>query len=159
MPQATLRVGLKEWAAACRAVETGRRIVLPRKGGILEARSGFEIEHRRFLLFPTYLHQNPELLKPAERAGVEICSEEPSSITISRFAEVTDIIQIQDRAQTDAIADQHIWSPALIDNTPAYAGCKSWVPLDRAIDIAWALEASQGTAFELRRDAVRGALR
>ena len=179
---ATLSVALKEWAVVCRALETGRQIVLLRKGGILEALSGFEIEHRRFLLFPTFLHQNPQMLKPNERAGVNPPAEEPSRITLSSFAEVTDIIQLRDRQQMDAIDDQHIWSPALvdmrfnyrpnnplyllivrtfvlpepvsIDNTPAYAGCKSWVPLDGAIDITAARSALDDETFRTRRDGI-----
>jgi hypothetical protein len=53
-----LSIALKEWATLCRALETGRQIILLRKGGIYESAGEFEVEHRRFLLFPTYLHQN-----------------------------------------------------------------------------------------------------
>jgi hypothetical protein len=63
-----LNIGLKEWAAVCTALETGRQMVLLRKGGIYESAGEFEIEHRRFFLFPSYLHQKPDQIKPTDRA-------------------------------------------------------------------------------------------
>ena len=58
----SLQVGLKEWAVVCGALASGRQMVLLRKGGIYEAAGEFEVEHREFLLFPTYLHQNPQMI-------------------------------------------------------------------------------------------------
>src|SRR4051812_45698643 len=57
-----LRVAFKEWASVVRAIETGRQDVIFRKGGIAEEGRGFAPEHERFLLFPTYFHQ--------QRAGI-----------------------------------------------------------------------------------------
>jgi hypothetical protein len=183
---AALSVALKEWAVVCRALETGRQIVLLRKGGILESLSGFDIEHRRFLLFPTYLHQNPQMLKSGERAGIEPHAAEPQQITLGSFADVTDVIQLHDRTQMNAIDDEHVWSPALIDmrfnykpqnplfllvvrtfvlpqrvtieNTPAYAGCKSWVPLREAIAIEGARPALADDVFAQPRGRILRAL-
>jgi len=45
-------------AVVCSALEAGRQIILLRKGGIYESAGEFEIEHRQFLFFPTFLHQN-----------------------------------------------------------------------------------------------------
>ena len=39
-------------------------------------------------------------------------------------------------------------------NTPAYAGCKSWVPLGRPIDTAAATPVLDDAAYEARRRAV-----
>ena len=64
-----LNVALKEWATVCAALGDGRQMILLRKGGIYESAGEFEIEHRQFLLFPTYLHQNAEMLKPAAHAA------------------------------------------------------------------------------------------
>ena len=58
-----LNIALKEWDTVCRALAAGRQILLLRKGGIYESAGGFEIENRQFLLFPTFLHQNPQMLK------------------------------------------------------------------------------------------------
>jgi len=158
---ASLQTALKEWAVVCQALSSGRQIILLRKGGIQEAAGGFELEHRQFLLFPTYLHQNAQMLKPDAAGGIEPQTEEPATITIAQAGEVTDIIRLQSRAQMQAIDPEHIWSDALVDmrfnyrpwnplylllvrvyrlrelvqveNTPAYAGCKSWVPLEKPV--------------------------
>lgn len=156
-----LNVALKEWAIVCDALAGGRQLLLLRKGGISETGGEFEVEHRAFLLFPTYLHQNPEMVKEELRDKVEPHSVEPNQIVLSSAAVVTDIVQIAWRQQIDAIDDQHIWTAPLIDmrfnyrpdrplylmllrtyrlpapmtieNTRAYWGCKSWVPLMESI--------------------------
>ena len=79
----------------------------------------------------------------------------------------------------DAISDEHVWtpplidmrfnyrpenplylllvrayrlhSPILIDNTPAYAGCKSWVPLDHAIPTGDALPVLDDLRYDMKR--------
>ena len=175
-----LSVALKEWAVVCSALETGRQILLLRKGGIYEAAGEFEVEHRRFLLFPTYLHQSLKMLKPEAHGGFEARSAEPQQVRLSAAAEVTDIVQLTSRKQMDAIEDQHIWTPPLIDmrfnyrpenplylllvrayrlgegatveNTPAYAGCKSWVPLEEKIKTAPAVPALEEPEYARRRD-------
>ena len=157
-----LNVALKEWATVCAALGDGRQIILLRKGGIYESAGEFEIEHRRFLLFPTYLHQNAEMLKAGEHTALQPIKTEPDKIAISLAGEITDIIPMTNRTAMDAFDNEHIWTSKLIDmrfnyrpenplylllvrayrlgkaitidNTPAYAGCKSWVPLDRAVE-------------------------
>jgi hypothetical protein len=54
---------LKEWATVVTALENGDQTVLLRKGGILETASGFKIEDKKFVLFPTYEHQDNASLK------------------------------------------------------------------------------------------------
>jgi hypothetical protein len=175
----SLQIALKEWAVACDALASGRQILLLRKGGIYESAGEFELEHREFLLFPTYLHQNAQMLKPEYQRGVERRDAEPGEIPISTAGVVTDILQLQSRQQMDRLDDQHIWTAPLIDmrfnyrpenplylllvrayrlsapvtiaNTPAYAGCKSWVPLDQAIDVSAATPTLDDDPFESRR--------
>jgi hypothetical protein len=158
-----LKIALKEWAVVCSALAVGRQIILLRKGGIYESSSEFEIEHRQFVFFPTYLHQNAAMLKESEGAGLKPVAAEPEKIEISLAGEITDILPVTDRAAIDSLDTLHIWSPKLIDmrfnyrpenplylllvrayklptptiivNTPAYAGCKSWVPLERGINV------------------------
>src|SRR4051812_21874457 len=157
-----LSIALKEWDTICRALGAGRQMLLLRKGGIFESAGGFEIENRQFLLFPTFLHQNPQMLKDDALQWYEKRSAEPDQISITHAAEITDIIQVKSRPQMDALDAEHVWTTPLIDmrfnykpqnplyllllrtyalpatvtvqNTPAYAGCKSWVPLDVPID-------------------------
>ena len=174
----SLQVALKEWDTVCRALGEGRQCMLLRKGGILEAIGGFEIEHRQFLLFPTFLHQNLAMLKPDAQAGFKQLAEEPSEITMGYGGSVTDIVQLKDRSQMDALDDQHIWtsplidmrynyrpknplyllivrafklaSPVMVANTPEYAGCKSWVPLASVVEFE-ASPVMNDATFDARR--------
>ncbi len=179
---ASLSVALKEWASVCHALETGRQILLLRKGGIHETAGEFELEHPEFLLFPTYLHQNIRMLKASEHAAFTPLSAEPEKITLSALGVATDIIRLGSRRQMDALDDAHIWTPPLIDmrfayrpenplylllvrayvlsqavtidNTPDYAGCKSWVPLTQAIDTTGATPAITDGDYERRKDVI-----
>jgi hypothetical protein len=183
----SLQIALKEWASVCHALETGRQMLLLRKGGIYEAAGEFELENPQFLLFPTYLHQNLAMLKPADQAGFEPRSAEPAQIRISCAGEVTDIVQLKSRAQMDALEAEHVWTPPLIDmrfnykpqnplylmlvrayrlpepvvveNTPAYAGCKSWVPLDEPINTDGTAAVLDDTAYEARRRSITSSCR
>src|SRR5271168_430924 len=98
-----LKVGLKEWAAVCAALGDGRQIILLRKGGIYESAGEFEIEHRQFLLFPTYLHQNAQMLKTTEHAALVPVKTEPEKIAISLAGEITNIVPITSRPAMDAL--------------------------------------------------------
>lgn len=177
-----LSIALKEWTLVCDALADGRQVVLLRKGGIYESAGEFEVEHRQFVLFPTVVHQKADHLKESERPKARPQSAEPDRITIRAAGEVTDIIELRDRAQMDAIDDAHIWAPPLIDmrfnyrpenplyllivrawrlaqpveiaNTIAYAGCKSWVPLDQPISTRDAVPALDDAAFESRRSEI-----
>jgi hypothetical protein len=182
----SLSVALKEWDAVCRAVGTGRQTVLLRKGGIHEAAGEFEIEHRQFLLFPTWLHQKIDWIKPDDRAGVVARSTEPDQIELRTAAEVVEIIQVGSRQQIDAIDPLLIYLPPLIDmrfnyrpenplyllvvrayvlpkpvsiqNTIAYAGCKSWVPLEAPVNIAGARPVLDDDDFQRSQTALHALL-
>ena len=73
-----LRIALKEWAVVCRALADGRQSLLLRKGGIAETGGQFQIEHSRFWLYPTYVHQQAEGIIPAARdLLLQVESERP----------------------------------------------------------------------------------
>lgn len=178
----SLQVALKEWNTVCGALESGRQMLLLRKGGIYESAGEFRLEHREFLLFPTFLHQNLNMLKPADHAGYEPLNEEPNQITIASAGVVTDIIELKSREQMNRIDDEHVWTaplldmrfnyrpenplylllirayrlhaPATISNTPGYAGCKSWVPLEQPIETGDALPVMDDLRYELRRKSI-----
>src|SRR5687768_16507115 len=111
----SLQTALKEWATVCRALEGGRQVILLRKGGIYESAGEFELENRQFLLFPTYLHQSLKQLKPEAHGDFEPRTEEPQQVRLSAAGVVTDIIQVESRRQMDALDDEHVWAPPLID--------------------------------------------
>lgn len=171
----SIQTGLKDWQAVCRALETGRQIVLLRKGGIHETEGVFEIENREFLMYPTWLHQKVDWIKAQDRSLAEMRQNEPEEIELRVLGRVAEIIRIESRRQMDAADDQHIYLPPLIDmrfnyrptnplylivvrayrlrqpvtfrNTPAYAGCKSWVPLEESICVEGASPVLDDQAF------------
>ena len=54
----------KEWDVICRALADGKQALILRKGGIAEEGGVFRPEHTRFWLYPTYLHQQRDGVKP-----------------------------------------------------------------------------------------------
>src|SRR5208282_6084776 len=106
-------------------------------------------------------------------------SAEPQRVAIQIAGEITDIIPMPRRSAIDALDDQHVWTTPLIDmrfnyrpenplylllvrsyvlpgqimieNTPAYAGCKSWVPLDAPISTEGARASLDDQAYAARR--------
>jgi hypothetical protein len=137
------------------------------------------VEHREFLLFPTFLHQNLNMLKPTVQGDYTPHDEEP--------ARSCDLLRWRRRRHHPAQVaradeqddDEHIWTAPLLDMrfnyrrttrcisadsrlrlprartrlplTPAYAGCKSWVPLELPIEIGDALPVMDDVTFEMRR--------
>jgi len=182
----SLQVALKEWDAVCKALGRGRQILLLRKGGIAETSGGFEMENNQFLLFPTFVHQNLASLKSEVHADFSPHSQEPETLKISAAAVASDIVPLTQRAQMAALDDEHIWTGPLIDmrfnyrperplyllllrvyvlsspvelgNTPAYAGCKSWVPLEQAVNTGGATPVLDDVEFDRRRNLILGKL-
>jgi hypothetical protein len=153
----------KEWAVICRALAEGRQSILLRKGGIAEPGGMFEVEHNRFWLFPTYVHQQRGGIRPealALLAQVEADRPFEGIIRLSHFAVVDGVYRVRDLTRALMLAHLHIWSeesvrsrfayrqpglfvvavrvfraaaPTDLALTPEYAGCRSWVDLDRAL--------------------------
>jgi hypothetical protein len=104
---------LKEWAIVCRALEAGRQTLLIRKGGIEEIKSGFEVSHRAFWLFPTTLHQNPADLVARVREEFETlraAAPAPDTICVQLFATVDDVAKVTDLERLRALEGRHILS-------------------------------------------------
>jgi hypothetical protein len=176
---ASLNIALKEWAAVIRALEAGVQIILLRKGGILEQGTGrqFQMIHSQFVFFPTYLHQGRGEIKL--NVEFESVSAEPEQVRITAAAMVTDVIKVESRDQIDRLEADHIWTSKLIDmrfnykpqnplylvlvrayrlhapvelqNSPAYAGCKSWVPLNEPLSTADAHPVLDDVKYEQAR--------
>lgn len=66
MENTSLDVALKEWHATIAGLESGRQILLLRKGGLLDPEGSFALEYSRFWLAPTRFHQDETLVKPAD---------------------------------------------------------------------------------------------
>ncbi|MGA7934016.1 MAG: DUF1802 family protein [Kovacikia sp.] len=154
---------LKEWKVAVEALEQGEMFLLLRKGGIREVGGRFSLIHDRVLLYPTYEHQKPHLLK-AKYASQVVPVEpgwHPSTVRIGSWAVITDTFQVTNPAWLDALLPFHIWnpdfvferlkwkpsqflsllllrvyrlaSPVIIPYDPGYGSCKSWLDLHQAI--------------------------
>lgn len=147
---------LKEWDAQCQALVAGQSALLIRKGGILETHDGFEVEHRRFLLYPTFLHQNPAELRP-DFTSLLRDDPRPGQIVLPALAEVVAVHRVESleaalalepyQALTAGAIERRFhyrnrpWvhalllrvrplnEPLVLDETPEMLGCVSWVPL------------------------------
>ncbi|MHB1155258.1 MAG: DUF1802 family protein [Phycisphaerales bacterium] len=176
---AMMDVGLKEWSVVCDLLVAGKTAMLLRKGGISE-RSGagvFELEHEKFVLFPSWLHTKKELLKPEHREAASGCGSEPGELTFRGFGEVRHIWRVPSRESLDSLDDLHCWTGAYLDQRweyrrenplfvmavrawrlpvektiayrQAFYGCHSWVPLEEreAVDERGATEAMGEEGF------------
>ncbi|GAB4466647.1 MAG: DUF1802 family protein [Elainellaceae cyanobacterium] len=151
---------LKEWAIAQEALLSGDTILLLRKGGIRETSGRFSVAQSRVLLYPTYEHQQPHLLKPpyADRVQPVPAGWHPNTVTLCAWADITHIFQITTAETVDALLPFHIWTAALaaerlkwkpqqplyvlllrvhrlaeVLNLPyqeSYGGCKSWIDVE-----------------------------
>lgn len=160
-----MRVAFKEWAVVVDALARGEQIVILRKGGISEGRGGFEVEHDRFLLFPTLFHQQRELVSPAAQARYDLLapSLSPTIVHIEAFAEVVDWRKLESLDDAMRLRGQHIWKDEVIRERfergrngnlyamavrvyrlthpvdmpvrPEYGGCKSWIELDPPVTV------------------------
>ncbi|PWW41034.1 MULTISPECIES: DUF1802 family protein [Paenibacillus] len=105
---------LKEWASAIKALETGRQIMVMRKGGIVEETRRFELKSPAFYLYPTYEHQRKELIKSSDHFYVEESLAdwvpEASTIRLTAYAEVTQDLEIRDQEMLDRLLDFHMWT-------------------------------------------------
>ena len=160
-----LKHAFKEWAVICKALAEGRQALILRKGGIAETGGTFHIEHARFWLFPTYVHQQETGIRP-EAAPVlhEVLAERPREgvIRLTHFAEVTGVYHVRQLVPALMLAHLHSWSeetvrkrfayqtPGLfvipvrvyraveaheLADTPTYQGCRSWVELEQALSV------------------------
>lgn len=152
-----LPVALQEWSSVCDLLGSGRLVLAVRKGGIHERHGGlFALEHDRFALLPTRLHQDPSRLRPefTATAGEHV---QPGLHRIALWAEAARIWKVAERGRLDAIAGELAWTAAeldarfayrgqpflfvvalrvhrlpaaaLVPDHPSYAGCRSWIPL------------------------------
>jgi hypothetical protein len=172
-----LRVALKEWAVVCRALAGGRQAVLLRKGGIAEPGGVFRVEHPRFWLYPTWVHQQESGIVPEMRPLVEAVQQDrPAAgvVRLEHFAEVPCVYHVDEREKALALAGLHGWSQETVEarfvyrrpglfvvpvrvyraaavelpEAVAYAGCKSWVDLGRDVPTAAAAPVMGEEAFD-----------
>lgn len=126
----------------------------------MEAASGFVVESKRFLLFPTYEHQSLENIKPQFAHLLKSAmSKKPTDGTnkITSYAEVISEADITSEEKINQLSRFHIWSDQYIrtrigwmpdraikavflktykipefeiKTTPQFQGCKSWIDIN-----------------------------
>jgi hypothetical protein len=172
-----LNIAFKEWAVICKALAEGKQSLILRKGGIAETGGQFTPEHKRFWLYPTFVHEKPDGIKPD---AVELFhaaeAERPPAgkVRLSHFAEVHGVYYVKQLFGALLLDDLHVWSeatvrhkfeyralgvyvlpvrifraalPIEVDETPAYAGCRTWVELDHSLSTAKATPVLNDSAF------------
>ncbi len=123
----------------CRALEEGRQSVLLRKGGIIEETRDFSLVERRFLLFPTFEHQELDSVQePYREWFTETLAQRPAPdvVRISSWAEVTDLFLTHDLDAVLALGDLYAWSP---DYVRMRMGYKPRKPLNVVLVRTWRL--------------------
>ena len=104
----------KEWEAIVEALGHGAQIIILRKGGIAEGRTGFQAKHPKFWLFPTAYHQQWEKTKPELRRYLAPSTEAKKEIALHYCAEVTDAIYLSSWEQVARLDDVHFWSEEIV---------------------------------------------
>jgi hypothetical protein len=155
-----LRQVLKEWSIAIDALEQGQTILLLRKGGIREEGGRFSVPFDRALLYPTFEHQNPDLLKPDYSSRIQRVESgwHPKTVKIGSFADITDVFQVTEPEIVTNLLPFHIWNGRFVEerlkwkprsplyllllrvwklpsareikHRESYGGCKSWIELE-----------------------------
>jgi hypothetical protein len=183
-----VRIAFKEWAVVVDALGRGEQIIILRKGGIDEGRGGFQVEHDRFLLFPTLFHQQRESVLPAAQARYDAIAPGLSAelLRLELFAEVADWKFLDSFEAAQQLRGQHVWRdevirdrfdwgksksiyamavrvyqlplPVELPMRAEYGGCKSWVDLDCDISTEGAQPALADVVFQQKLDSFRVAL-
>jgi hypothetical protein len=175
--QAETAWAFKEWAVICEALAQGRQTIILRKGGIHEGRAGFRIAQREFWLLPTKFHASAEALVPAALDLLVPAGSLNAGgmFHVRHYAVVEEVLELASESQALALAGLHYWSEttirerfhykrpglycllvrvfnaseaAIIEDTPAIAGCRSWVELPRSLATTTLSPAMSDEAFE-----------
>jgi hypothetical protein len=107
----------KEWHVIVEALGAGEQILLLRKGGIAEDAGAFQVEHRRFWLFPTHFHAQLEKTKPAAARYFPAGPTPPTAhgtVTLRHFAELAHFAFLPDWETVSRLSPHHLWSDACI---------------------------------------------
>ena len=170
---------LKEWDSQVQALVKGNTALILRKGGIIETRDQFELEHRSFWLYPTFLHQNPLELREEFRANLR---PQPGfgQVCIPAFAEVVKVWKVQSLEQALVLEEYQpltkssiearfnyrnkpwihalllrifpLEQPLCMAETEGYLGCISWVPLGQSLQVPEKSVLEDGVLSALERE-------
>ena len=127
---------LKEWSSVVEALKSGRQIVLIRKGGLADKGRVFAVEDDEFFLYPTYLHQQAEFIKPECVAAFEEASAartENGAVTFDSYAVVHASVPVTSEAALRRLDPLHIWNDRFVEHRLQWKPDNpAWVVLVRA---------------------------
>src|SRR5438270_9035019 len=109
-----LRIAFKEWSVICRALAEGRQALILRKGGISEEGGRFRPEHDRFLLYPTFFHEQhrsgvkPELLPVLDAAEAD--RPPAGRLRFTHLAAAAAVHHVSDPDRALALDPLHGWT-------------------------------------------------
>jgi len=109
----------KEWAIIVDALMLGRQIIILRKGGLIEGKGGFQVEHPEFLLFPTLFHQQRESVLPEAQARYDEISPQlpgPDVLRLECFARVVAWRRLESFDAAHALRGLHVWRDEVINH-------------------------------------------
>jgi hypothetical protein len=178
------RIALKEWAFVVQALSEGFQLLLLRKGGIVEDSGEFQLTSREFFLYPTWEHQQETMLQPRYAAAFRLMKPlPPGELLLKNYAAVTDVWPASDLPRTLELSSEFVWNQSFLEKRYAYkpelplsilalrvyrlpnalrlpvldryAGCRSWVELDRDLPTAGAVPVLDDSEFERRRGMLR----
>ena len=185
---ATLIHALKEWSVAVETLARGETLLLLRKGGIREAGGRFSVAHDQVLLYPTYEHQTPDLLKPAYRDQVQPVASgwHPEQVTIQAWAQITHIFQVTQGNAIATLLPYHIWNERFVIDRlkwkaqqplyvlllrvyrlpqavqipyqESYGGCRSWIDLAEPISLEGSTPALADVVYDVAVEHLKGAI-
>jgi hypothetical protein len=172
------RTALKEWAVAVEALARGALIALVRKGGIREHRAGFAVRHDRFLLYPTYFHENSAELAPTLRAAWPATPAAVGTVHVTHVARVAQVWHVESLDRLRGIDGEHPLAWPAVESRfsyrgipgvhvvavrvarlrvaadmvelPRYRGCVSWVELGEDVDVTDAIPVLTDGEFDRR---------
>lgn len=110
-------VAFKEWASVVLALEQRQQDLIFRRGGIAEEGRGFQVEHDRFFLFPTYFHQQ----RAGLRVGCAALFEEAmrarpaeGRIAITSWVSVKRAFIVERESELLPLASRHVYAPHVL---------------------------------------------
>lgn len=112
-----MNVTFKEWAVVVDALGQGEQIIILRKGGISEGRGGFQVEHPKFLFWPTLFHQQRDnVIASAQQRFDQIAPDLPSPevVRLEYCAEVVHWERLDSLETAQRLQGQHIWRDEVI---------------------------------------------
>lgn len=142
-----LRIAFKEWAVICRALADGRQALILRKGGIAEGGGAFRPEHARFLLYPSYFHEQhrtgikPDLMPLLDAAEAD--RPPAGRLRLTHFATVGGVTHVTNLDAALALDPLHGWTADTVRQRFHYRTPGLYVLGVRVYRLAEPLEAAE----------------